>query len=460
MKPPRAAAPAVAALSIVFGAILMAWPAIYSGYPLMYPDSVGYIRAGRPVAAAILLGHRSHHYGIRSLIYSLGILPFHVGDVIWPIIAFQCLLSSWVLWLVFRSVLPTSKWWYFVILIGMLSSMSSLSWFGSFVMPDILGPLLSLCIYLLVFAFESLSRIEKTLVCVISWWSICSHATHLLIALALCCAMAVVAIAQPQGVRRYSRRAVRVGIIIALAIGAQLSLNAFLYGKASLNGDRPPFLAARLIGDGPGQWFLEKHCPEDGWELCHYLNNLSGTSNRFLWSRDGVWMNASLSSRAMILQQEGPFAEAVLREYPREQFLRFGHNFLAQLSFFELGDFKPNPDIVLELQRDRMGTGRYLESREACDQLYLDFFYRVHWVALITSLAGIAVFLPCCYRRRPRRLIALGYVVGSSVIVNALVTGTLSMVDGRYESRVIWLVPMFAGLCFLGWLQERRAAEP
>ncbi len=122
-------------LGVVLGAILMAWPAFYSGFPLVYPDSLEYIEAGRPVAAALLLGHHSSYYGIRSLIYSLGILPFHPGGTIWPIIAFQCLLTSWVLWLVFRSILPEKTWIHFLILMAPLSLFSSLSWFGSFVMP-------------------------------------------------------------------------------------------------------------------------------------------------------------------------------------------------------------------------------------------------------------------------------------------------------------------------------------
>jgi hypothetical protein len=47
------------------------------------------------------------------------------------------------------------------------------------------------------------------------------------------------------------------------------------------------------------------------------------------------------------------------------------------------------------------------------------------------------------------RLIALGFVIAVSIVANALFTGTLSMVDGRFGSRAIWLVPFFAVLCIL-----------
>lgn len=446
-------------LGIILGAILMAWPAFYSGFPLMYPDTAEYVHAGRPVAAAIVLGHRSPHYGIRSLIYSLGILPFHPGGILWPIIAFQCLLTSWVLWLVFRTIAPKKTWIHFVILMALLSFFSSLSWFGSFVMPDILGPDLYLSIFLLAFTPKALSRVERALLCLICWWSVASHGTHLLIAVALCCSLAVVAMTQPMGLRRYSGIAARLAAIIALAAGAQIALNAYLYGKPSLNGDRPPFLIARLVADGTGRLYLEKHCSDSAWELCHYVNNLSGSSNRFLWDSDGVWKNASSSSREQILRQEGPLAKAILHDYPREQFLKSAHNFGAQLVSFDLGDFKPNPDIVLGVQGVLTGAGRYLESRQAHDQLHLGFFYRVHQFAVILSLAGIALLLPWFHRTRPMLLIGLGISIASSVVANALVTGSLSMVIGRYEGRVIWLVPFFGALCFIQWADDRKASS-
>ena len=43
------------ALAIIVGAISLCWPAFYNRYPLLFPDSLGYIEAGSPVARAIFL---------------------------------------------------------------------------------------------------------------------------------------------------------------------------------------------------------------------------------------------------------------------------------------------------------------------------------------------------------------------------------------------------------------------
>jgi hypothetical protein len=49
-------------------------------------------------------------------------------------------------------------------------------------------------------------------------------------------------------------------------------------------------------------------------------------------------------------------------------------------------------------------------------------------------------------------------VVVFIVIANAFVTGTMSMVDERYGSRVIWLVPFVVGLVALDWFSARGSA--
>ena len=41
------------------------------------------------------------------------------------------------------------------------------------------------------------------------------------------------------------------------------------------------------------------------------------------------------------------------------------------------------------------------------------------------------------------------------VIANGFVTGILSMVEDRFQSRVIWLLPLLAGVFVLEWLDHR-----
>ena len=130
----------------------MTWPALFNRYPLLYPDSMTYLGDGRSIARALFLHKFSDYYGMRSFIYSLGILPWHWNVTPWPIVALQALLTAYVIWLVVRSILSRRTVSSYLVLVVLLSLLTSLSWFVSLIMPDILGPVLYLCIYLLVFA--------------------------------------------------------------------------------------------------------------------------------------------------------------------------------------------------------------------------------------------------------------------------------------------------------------------
>ncbi|MGO9636621.1 MAG: hypothetical protein ACLPSO_01605, partial [Terracidiphilus sp.] len=101
----------------------------------------------------------------------------------------------------------------------------------------------------------------------------------------------------------------------------------------------------------------------------------------------------------------------------------------------------------------------YLGSRQAHDALPLDLFTVIQWWTVVASLVAIAVLIPFLWRRHSPRLAGLSLVVVATVVANALVTGVLSVVDDRYQCRVIWLVPLLAGIFFLDWLQQREMVK-
>lgn len=207
-----------APVAVILGALSLSWPAIYNGFPLIYPDTLDYVNAGKLMAKALVLHQFSPYYGVRSKIYSLGILPFHLGVTLWPVVALHCLLVSFVLWLVVRSIVPRGTTGRFLFLMLLLSLLSSVSWFASFAMPDILGPVLYLCVYLLVFARDSVSRLERWAVYLIAWWAVASHSSHLLVAVSLCVLLAILSILHINPIRIRLKPALELTAIVALAL--------------------------------------------------------------------------------------------------------------------------------------------------------------------------------------------------------------------------------------------------
>jgi hypothetical protein len=448
------------AAAILLGAIFMMWPAIFNRYPLLYPDSITYLENGAPVARALFLHQLSDYYGMRSFIYSLGILPFHWNVTLWPIVAFQALLTAYVIWLVVQSILPQRTVSWYLALVALLSLLTSVSWFVSLIMPDILGPVLYLCIYLLVFARDTLSRSERVAVAVIAWWAVASHATHLMLAFGICVLLAALWIVFRRGFMSDHLKAVgELAAIVMLAAASQFALHAYLYGEPSLNGERPPFLTARLIADGPGRWYLEQHCSEAKFTVCGRGRDLRDDADQFLWGPDGVWVTSSAEAQDQMLHEEIPFALATLRTYPRAQLSKSAANFWQQLNSFEIG-FDANGWMVQQFNNVfPSGKARFEQSRQAVNDLPFDFLSMVQYWTVVASLVLIVVFGALQWRRWTYRLAGLAVVIILAVLANAFVTGVLSTVEDRYQSRVVWLVPFLAATLIFVWLAHRQA-EP
>jgi hypothetical protein len=441
--------------AVLLGALMLTWPAFYNGFPLIYPDSMTYIADGGVVARALLLHQFRDYYGVRSFFYSLGILPFHLKISLWPIVALQCLLVAWIVWLVARSVAPRRMVAHYLLLVLFLSLLTSASWYADFIMPDILGPLVYLSFYLLAFARDTLSRAERLGVYLIAVWGITSHATHLLVAAGLFVILLVFAAFER---KPFLRRVLSLGelaAIIAVAAVAQMALHGYLYGKPSLNGERPPYMMARIVADGPARWYLENNCPRLQWAVCNHLSQFTINPDDFLWSENGAYWSASDAERAQIDQEEMPLVLATVRAYPFQQLSRSAANFRDQFMAFGLYGFGPNGWMLQQIE-EMMPSVRasYLGSRQAHDALPLDLFTEIQWWTIIASLAAMAVLIPLLWRRHSTRLAGLTLVVVAAVVANAGVTGVLSVVDDRYQCRVIWLVPLLAAIFLLDWFQE------
>ena len=449
--------------TVLAGALLLAWPAVYNRYPLLFPDSITYLADGRPVARALFLHRFSDYYGMRSLLYSLGIFPFHWDVTPWPVVGLHALLAAYVLWLVIRSVSQRANAFRYLILAGLLGLLSSLSWFVSLVMPDVLGALAYLAMYLLVFARDTLSRSEHIAVAGVAWWTITSHITHLALAAGICLLLAGLLLLRCPPMKLRGKAVCEVAGIVCVAAASQLALHSYLYGRPSLNADPPPIVAARVIADGPGRWYLEKHCGEIELALCDSVRDLPDNTDDFLWNPDGIWPTAVREGDDRIREEEFAFVVAVVRAYPREQLSLSAANAWQQLAAFGLWGLERH-DWVLEAFDTALPGDKpnYLKSGQFNDDLPLDFFSELQFWVVAASLGVLALgaMTPLMRREPSGRLLGLSVVILPAIVANAVVTGAFSGVEERYQSRVVWLLPFLAAILLLHWLDSRLHGAP
>ncbi len=155
-----------------------------------------------------------------------------------------------------------------------------------------------------------------------------------------------------------------------------------------------------------------------------------------------------------------PFVLATLRAYPVEQISRSAANFWGQLTTFGFDDLDASSWVLDEFATVLpRAQSVYVKSLQARNALPLDLLTSIQLWAVLSTLAVIAVFVPLLWRMHSPRIAGMGVVVVSMVVANALVTGALSMVEDRFECRVIWLVPFLAGMCVLDWLNQREKAK-
>jgi hypothetical protein len=450
-------------VSLVAGATVMTWPAIYNGFPLIFPDSMSYLEDGARVARAVFLRELSHYYGGRSFIYGLGILPFHWKINPWPIVGLHAALTAYVLWLVVRSFeLSLPK---YLALVIVLSATTGLGWFVSYVMPDILGPLLYLVIYLIMFSWQSLSRAERVFVLTLGAWAVASHSTHIVLGIGVGGLGAILMMFQRKNTAQVIRATARTAAIIALGAAANVAIHAYLYGKPSLTGPRAPFLLARLIADGPGRWYLQNHCAELRLAICEHVNDLPHDVATFLWAPKAIWRNASLPKQERLRDEEAIIVVGVLKTYPKEELEISLRHFWHQLLTFGLWNYYPDP-YILEVFDDVLPPHaklQYLRSRQAMTALHENVFTLIQaWTVVLSifMVIGLGSIMFMDARYRDRKLIGLAAIIIFSVITNAAVTGILSNVEDRYQSRVIWLLPLLAALMLLVYVKHEDSAKP
>jgi len=132
-------------------------------------------------------------------------------------------------------------------------------------------------------------------------------------------------------------------------------------------------------------------------------------------------------------------------------------NFREELNNFGLWDFTPNAWMESQIDTVLPGTrARYMRTRQAQGRLPVKFFSTVQQWTVMASALAILAGLPFLWLRRRWRLLGLAAIVVPVVIANAFVTSVLSEVDSRYQSRVIWLIPLVAGLIMLDLLHRQR----
>lgn len=493
--PDRSRAAAVPGIVWIGAAVLACLAVvILNGRPLFYFDTGGYVAQGRvaltqlgwvepPVApptggaevagggdmagAGTVDGSRSAVYALVAGVLSRlgfleGLIALHIAAVlvtVW-IAARVALRGS-------GAALPPV-----VALPVIAACLGALPFYTAYLMPDTLAAVMILALAVLAACGRQLRAWEAALLVAIAGFAVVSHLSHLAIA-ALMVPVALV-VSPVLSRRRWWLPPLLVALVLGIGYGERQALRMAAKAVADSEVVIKPYVTARLIQDGPGWDYLQRHCPNPAIATCalHEALTKSDDPMRFTASHIVFQKSPELGSfrrlppedQNRVAAGQMAFFRAVLLESPVATTAAFLRNMLIQTTMFSVDMTLPSPSIV-EGARDVPGSafGRLEGGRLTADTGYLAWLTPLQGVVYGVALLAVLglVFWP---GRLSPEMRALAVAVIAGILANALVCGGISQPASRYGARVIWLLPLLAAFLALvaargGGKQEGMATD-
>lgn len=435
----RAAGAAAGAAGLALAAAALSAVALHNGFPLVYSDTGTYLESAR-----VLVPNPD-----RPIVYGLVAGAVARGRWPWLVVAAQALLLAALLRAAFRAAgSPRPGAWAAGSALG-LAALTSAGVTAGHLLPDVLAPAALLSLGLLLGARTRPAA--RAGAWAVLGLAVASHASLLPIGLLVCAGALALALRPAPG--RLVRVARVAAAVLAVAAGAAglAALNRHLGAGPVLVPASPVFLAGRMAETGLLHEVLAARCPAAGWRLCRWRAAVPHDIDAFVWRPDSPFyriggfapegiaecrslVRASLSEPRWLARHAADAARG-----GAEQLVRFDLRWVDSAeaaggwSHAMLARSFPAQLAAYDAGRQRRGT------------LDLSGLERAERAAVVLgALAAAALLLRRARDRRGADARALAAVLLAGVVANAAVCGALSSPNGRYQSRVAFLVPLAA----------------
>lgn len=477
----------IAAAVVLLAAMALMWTALVDHRPSVFYDSESYHLQGGRFAQALGLANAREAarldaeetpeqravndtlLGARSPFYGLFFYATERTGTLWLTAFLQCLAAAWALFALLRAAAPRAGPLAVGGAMAATAALTSLPFFSSFVLPDVFAGLGLLAAAAILVYADRLKRPALAGMWLLVALACAFHQSNLpilgLMAVGGALALLVARAGRTEALKRG-------GLVLSAVIAAVIAAQAFLIMHKARTGEtlrRPPFLAVRLLADGPGRDWLRQACAKaQPYELCRYKALPLDNSEDMLWSEDpakGIMNAATHDQRVRLEDQEGRFVLDVVTHRPIQQLIASLRNWSAQLgqAFVEepLRDptifFGPNYFSRTSLPRIIPNNADCRPGGAGCKPPFsVHGLIWLHQGVLLAALGftgwrltrkdGVSTLgdKPALLESDLGRLCLMLVLVVAGLLVNAAVCGALSGVFPRYQARVIWLAPLMA----------------
>lgn|GEM_PF-1435512 len=488
----QVAAAACVLASIAATGLLLLWPALLNGGPFFMSDTVSYIRGaasafyraldvksawtgqyfrlfgdtvsrpaiGAPASAAnvpVTLSGRSVYYG------ALLFLCDFAGSL-WTAVAVQSLLGATTVVLTAKNIagLMGEDLGWNGLAVGALAALATpLGYFTGYLMPDVFGGFALLAGVNLLFNEAGQSRLVRYYWVALLAYALAVHNSNPpILAVTV---LAGLVYAWRHEIRLRTSELITIAGCVCLAGLAQL---AFSHAVRTFTGAppiQPPFLAARLIADGPGYSYLERHCSSERYVYCRTLEAGRLSSDILLWDENpsrSLFRGLSPQEQRLSAFQQRRFVLSVVKEDPRWVFTTAAENGLRQLVDFQLAEFNYG-DIARQRFNEAVPPtllGQLTATRAFHETMPVRTMEIAVSLATFLSLMLLAIVLGWGRARITNLHVIRGYCLAiiAGVAANAIICGVISGPNGRYQMRVVWILPVVAASVVANRVRARR----
>ena len=347
----------------------------------------------------------------------------------------------------------------------MLAIFTSVGVFSALLMPDILAPALILGAALLFVYGPALAAADTAFLFATMAFAALSHATHLALLVAAVGWMAATMLLVPAFRDRWR---VPVVCLAALLVGVA-GYAAFNKALEHATGHKTivlPHLTASLIWKGPGYAYLLANCPQVDLVICNALPSLPQYPEAFIGAdpKHGVFASADLATQIRMSDEQSRFALAVVKSDPAGVALAMLRGGIQQALDFPVVSLKVSDEghkVYAEIFPPDI-FAKFTASTLAVHPVVMDVVSALNYAATFVSLATLAYLaltpggVPA---DRRRGLWTFNLTVVFLVLCNAVICGGINVPVDRYQSRVVWLLPLLAAAGVASRLALRRAAE-
>jgi hypothetical protein len=484
---------------VLLGALLLMSTAFAGGRPSVFFDTDGYYLMGENLAQVLKALPRALAgdakalttpvsdddqidvtvMGARSPIYGLFLFVLERLGGVWAVAGMQALICAWTVYLLWKAAAPASPYWTYLALTAGLALGSTLPFFATFIMPDVFAGVAAAGFVLLTMFPARLARLETAGLFLLLAFAYVVHTSHMLTAIAAAVPAVLVLLWF-----KAPKRQVFTGLALCFAAMAVAVLSGKAYDAAFQlrTGhalQRPPFLMARVLADGPGRDYLHKVCkgPDNPYVICRANLTPLTRSDDILWEESPLLgaFNALKSADLQLRMEaeEWPFVKGAILNDPLGQVSASLGNWVDQLTRISVHD--PLRDPRQFLANEYWKTTRLVDmipNARACKPIGpgckppFDMRLTKHWHELVILLSVLFAAWRLSrpdvladlkdrtapWARPSTAVIAAGIVLVGMVVLNAGVCGVISGAFSRYQARIVWLIPAIAGLmaCRLG----------